>query len=88
MKSREPVFSVVSTDTTRGSGHKINKRELNSNIGEHCFTVSGKTQQLLSREAVDSPTTEVLKTQLDTVMGSLGYVTHIEQHSWTNMKSP
>lgn len=81
------VFSVVPTDTTRGDGHKINNREFDLNIGEHCFTVSGRTQELLPREAVDSPTMEVFKTQLNRVMGSLAYLNHIEQHGWKNMIS-
>jgi len=66
-------FSVVSTDRTRGNGHKfIKTRKFNVNTTKHFFTIRVvKDWNRLPREVVQSPSVEILKSHLDMVLGNL-----------------
>jgi len=57
---------VVPSDRTRGNGHKLKHRKFQ-------FLILRVTEpwNRLPREAVDSPSLEILKTRLDKVLCSL-----------------
>jgi len=66
------LFSVVSSDKTRGSGHKPKHGRFLLNITKHFFTVRViKHRHRLPREAVESPSLYVFKTLLNTVLENL-----------------
>jgi len=61
------LFSVMPSARTRGNGHKLKHRKLALNIRNHFFYCEGDR---LLREVVESPSLEILKSRLDTVLGN------------------
>jgi len=66
------LFPVVPSDRTRGNGHKLKQKKLQLNMRKNFFPlrVTGPWPRL-PREAVESPSLEVLKTCLGKVLYSL-----------------
>ena len=61
-EGRAGLFSMVSTDRTRGNVHKVNRRRFYLIIRNPFFTVRvGKRWHRMPREVVDSPSSELLK---------------------------
>ena len=77
------LFSVVPSDRTRVSGHKLKHRRCCLNSRKHFITVS-VTQHWhrLPREAVESPSLEIFKSHLDTILGNWFWVALFEQRRW------
>ena len=63
------LLSVVPSDRTRGNGHQLQHRKLHTNMWKNFFTVRVTEHwNRLPREAVESPSLEIFKTHLDTVL--------------------
>ena len=74
------LFPVVPSDRTRGKGHKLKQRKFQLNTTKNFFTLRVTEPWLrLPRQVVESPSLEIFKTHLDTVLCSLVWVTRLRQ---------
>ena len=63
-----------------GTGHKLKHRRFPLNIRKHFFTVMVTEHwHRLPREIVESPSSEILKSHLDTVLRNQLWVALLEQ---------
>ena len=74
------LFSMVPSDRTKGNGHKMKQRKFQLNMRKNFFPLRVTEHwNRLSREVVESPSVEILKTHSDAVLCSLLWVTLLWQ---------
>ena len=63
---------MVSSDRTRGNGHKLKHRKIHLKISRNFFTLRVvKHLNSFPREVVKSPSLEIFKHRLETVLSNL-----------------
>jgi len=78
------LFSVVSSDRTRGNGHKLKQRKLQLKPRKSFFPLRvTEPWPRLPRGVGESPSLEIFKPRLDKVLCSLLWVTLLRQGGWT-----
>ncbi|KAK4828399.1 hypothetical protein QYF61_026153 [Mycteria americana] len=71
-RGRSQALSVVPSDRTRGDGHQLKHRRFPLNTRKHFVTVRvTKHWHRLPREVVESPSLEIRRNHLDTVLVNL-----------------
>ena len=74
------LCSVVPSNRTRGTGHKLKQRKLQLNTRKNFFLLRVTEPWLrLPREVVESPSLEIFQPRLDVVLCSLLWVTLLQQ---------
>ncbi|KAK4818686.1 hypothetical protein QYF61_017907 [Mycteria americana] len=74
------LFPVVPGDRTRGHGHKLRHSRVPLNIRKRFLTARVTEHwHRLPREVVESPSLEIFKSRLDTVLGNQLWVALLEQ---------
>jgi len=77
-------FLVVPSYSTRGNGHKLKHRNFRLNMMKNFFPLRVmEPWNRLPREAVASPSLEILEIHLDEVLCKLLWVTLLQQGDWT-----